>query len=366
MAFIELRSLRKVFGDLVAVRDIDFAVRDGEFFVMLGPSGCGKTTTLRMMAGLEFPTSGKIFLDGEDVTARRASARDIAFVFQMFALYPHMNVGRNIAFPLICQGVARREIARRVSETARMLRIEHLLESPVSALSGGDRQRVGLGRALIRSPRAFLMDEPLGALDAEMRESMRWELRRLHEQLKATTVYVTHDQSEAMAMADKVAVMNGGAVEQIGDPNEVYRRPATAFVADFIGSPPMNLLRLPCPLRRGSREISTREKSIPIPAAARDLPEGALLGVRPENFRLDEGAPLRGRVVGVEYLGDSKIVSAETEFGPLRARVETVAAIADGANVGFSFSPAAAVLFDPRDGRAAAGADNMEGAHGSN
>ena len=353
MASIELRALRKLFGELVAVRGSDFTVRDGEFFVMLGPSGCGKTTTLRMVAGLESPTSGQILLNGEDVTARRASARDIAFVFQMFALYPHMNVRRNIAFPLVCQGVARGEIGRRVSETAEMLRIGHLLESPVSALSGGDRQRVGLGRALIRSPQAFLMDEPLGALDAEMRESMRWELRRLHEKLGATTVYVTHDQSEAMAMADRIAVMNNGIVEQIGDPNETYHRPATAFVADFIGSPPMNLLRLPAPLRRGEGKILTGGGSVAIPAAARDLPEGAFLGVRPENCRLSEGAPLRGRIIGVEYLGDSKIISAETEFGVLRARVGADVAADNDANVGFAFHSADAVLFDPRSGRAA-------------
>ena len=364
MASIEARALRKLFGDFVAVRGSSFTVPDGEFFVMLGPSGCGKTTTLRMIAGLESPTSGKILLNGEDVTMRRASARDIAFVFQMFALYPHMNVRRNIAFPLVCQGVARGEIKRRVDETARMLRIDRLLDSPVSALSGGDRQRVGLGRALIRSPRAFLMDEPLGALDAEMRESMRWELRRLHERLEATTVYVTHDQSEAMGMADRIAVMNNGVVEQIGAPNEVYRRPATMFVADFIGTPPMNLLRLPAPLRQGGRRVLIGEKSAEVPAAARDLPEGVFLGVRPENFRLDEGAPLRGRIIGVEYLGDSQIVSAETELGALRARVEIGAAVEDGENVGFSFRPADASLFDPRDGAAAAQTGDGKHPHG--
>lgn len=364
MASIELRDLRKLFGGFVAVRGSEFTVGDGEFFVMLGPSGCGKTTTLRMIAGLESPTSGRILLDGEDVTARRASARDIAFVFQMFALYPHMSARRNIAFPLVCQGVSRGEIARRVDETARMLRIEHLLESPVNALSGGDRQRIGLGRALIRSPRAFLMDEPLGALDAEMRESMRWELRRLHERLKATTVYVTHDQSEAMAMADRIAVMNNGVVEQIGGPNEVYRRPATAFVADFIGNPPMNLLRLSGHLRRGERSVRMEGGDAAIPVVARDLPEGAFLGVRPENFRLDEKSPLRGRIVGVEYLGDSQIISAETKFGTLRARVAADVSVDEGANAGFSFHAADAALFDRRNGAVATLTEGAEVARG--
>src|SRR6516164_7703619 len=243
MAQIRVEKLRKAFQDFVAVAGSDFTIEDGKFFVMLGPSGCGKTTTLRMIAGLELPTEGKILLDGEDVTFRRAAARDIAFVFQLFALYPHMNVAGNIGFPLKCQGMGRREIRERVQETARLLRIEHLLPGKTSKLSGGDRQRVALGRAMVRRPKAFLMDEPLGALDAEFRHLMCSELRDLHDRINATTVYVTHDQLEAMSMADTIAVMNGGRIEQIGSPQEIYDRPASMFVADFIGSPPMNFLR---------------------------------------------------------------------------------------------------------------------------
>ena len=242
MAQIRVQSLHKSFGDFVAVKDSDFTVEDGEFFCLLGPSGCGKTTTLRMIAGLELPTSGRILLAGEDVTQKRASARDIAFVFQLFALYPHMNVRRNIAFPLVSMGVKRAEIKTRVEEAARILRITELLDRPVSGLSGGDRQRVALGRAIVRRPLAFMMDEPLGALDSEFRQVMCGELRGLHDRLEATTVYVTHDQIEAMSLGDKIAVMSHGVIEQLGAPQEIYDRPASVFVADFIGSPPMNLL----------------------------------------------------------------------------------------------------------------------------
>src|SRR5436853_2014493 len=237
MADIRVQDLEKAFGDFVAVKRASFAVRDGEFFCLLGPSGCGKTTTLRMIAGLELPSSGSIFLGGDDVAFKRASERDIAFVFQLFALYPHMNVRRNIGFPLLCQGVPKSEIKSRVVETAKLLRIDHLLEKPVSSLAGGDRQRVALGRAIVRRPLAFLMDEPLGTLDTEFRDLMCEELRHLHDRIKATTVYVTHDQLEAMSMADKIAIMNNGRVEQLGSPQEIYDRPATLFVADFIGSP---------------------------------------------------------------------------------------------------------------------------------
>src|ERR1700747_3368880 len=249
MAQIRVEDLRKSFDQFTAVQGSNFTIDDGTFFAMLGPSGCGKTTTLRMIAGLELPTEGKILLDGEDVTFRRAAARDIALFFQLFALYPHMNVAGNIGFPLKCQGMGRREIRERVQETARLLRIEHLLSSKTSKLSGGDRQRVALGRAMVRRPKAFLMDEPLGALDAEFRHLMCGELRDLHDRIKATTVYVTHDQLEAMSMADQIAIMNGGRVEQIGAPQEIYDRPASLFVADFIGSPPKKLLKFVTGLR---------------------------------------------------------------------------------------------------------------------
>src|SRR4029450_217215 len=234
MAEIRIDQLHKRFGDFVAVRNSTLTVENGEFFVLLGPSGCGKTTTPRMIAGLEIPTSGRIALGGEDVSFLRASQRDIAFVFQLFALYPHMNVRQNLAFPLKSQGTTGHEVRARVLEVAKLLRIEPLLNSPVSRLAGGDRQRVALGRAIIRRPKAFLMDEPLGTLDAEFRDLMINEMRTLQYRIDATTVYVTHDQMEAMAMADRIAVMNQGVMEQLGPPQEVYAKPAAGLLADVV------------------------------------------------------------------------------------------------------------------------------------
>ena len=293
MAQIRLTNLHKAFGDFVAVRDSSFTIEDGSFFVLLGPSGCGKTTTLRMIAGLELPTSGEIRLDGEDVTFRRARERDIAFVFQLFALYPHMNVRRNIGFPLSAQGVPRAEIRSRVEETARLLRIDHLLDRPVGGLAGGDRQRVALGRAIVRRPKAFLMDEPLGTLDAAFRELMCEELRGLHDRIGATTVYVTHDQIEAMAMADVIAVMNKGEVLQAGTPFEIYHRPRSMFVAQFIGSPAMNFL--PCTPRQPRGRVAVRPARSPSRQLHAEAPRRAsCLGVRPEHVRLaDDGARAR-------------------------------------------------------------------------
>src|ERR1700730_17675369 len=289
MAQIRVEALDKSFADLQAVKAASFTVEDGQFLCLLGPSGCGKTTTLRMIAGLELPTAGTIRLGGEDVTMNRASARDIAFVFQLFALYPHMNVRRNIGFPLKCEGISAAETDRRVGSKPPGLRISHLLGRPVSGLAGGDRQRVALGRAIVRKPKCFLMDEPLGALDTEMREAMIRELRALHDRLGATTVYVTHDQLEAMAMADMIGVMNNGIVEQVASPRDIYDRPASLFVADFIGSPPMNFLPFFGSLETGTQTIRLDERELAIPPAREALGESDLiLGVRPEHVRFTD------------------------------------------------------------------------------
>src|SRR5436190_3939009 len=308
MAEIRVEQLRKEFSGFTAVQNSSFTVEDGEFFVMLGPSGCGKTTTLRMIAGLELPTSGQILLGGEDVTMKRARERDIAFVFQLFALYPHMNVRKNIGFPLLAQGMPSAEIRERVEETARLLRIDHLLNKSVSGLAGGDRQRVALGRAIVRRPKCFLMDEPLGTLDTEFRDLMVHELRALHDRLGATTVYVTHDQLEAMAMADMIAVMNNGVVEQVASPRDIYDRPASLFVADFIGSPPMYFLPFRGCLRTGTQAIRLGEREIASPAAREGLPESDLvLGARPEHVRFADRGAVRGEIYGTEYLGTTQI-----------------------------------------------------------
>ena len=353
MARITVRNLQKRFGGFVAVSDSSFVVDDGEFFCLLGPSGCGKTTTLRMIAGLELPTAGTIHLGADDVTFKRASARDIAFVFQLFALYPHMDVRANIGFPLKCDGLARSEIGRRVDETARILRIGHLLGNPVSGLSSGDRQRVALGRAIVRRPKAFLMDEPLGALDAEFRHVMCGELRALHDRLEATTVYVTHYQLEAMSLADKIAVMNEGLVEQLGTPQEIYDRPASLFVADFIGSPPMNFIRVRAELRRGDGAVSLDGDDVKVPALCEDPPElDLVLGVRPEHVSFSDAAAFRGVVFGVEYLGTTQIVTVTTDRGTVKARLPSTLPARPGEQVGLVFRPEKLSLFAGTSGRA--------------
>ncbi len=353
MSQIRVEKLCKVFHDFVAVQGSTFTIDNGSFFVMLGPSGCGKTTTLRMIAGLELPSEGRIFLDREDVTFLRAAERDIAFVFQLFALYPHMNVADNIGFPLKCEGVARAELREQVREAARLLRIEHLLTRKVSNLSGGDRQRVALGRAIVRRPKAFLMDEPLGALDSELRRDMCEELRDLHDRIGATTVYVTHDQLEAMSMADRIAVMNHGVVEQIGTPQEVYDLPATMFVADFVGSPPMNFIRFEGGLNPMDRSVQIGAASIGIPEAREQGASRSLvLGVRPEHVSLSHAAQVRGRVFGTEYLGTTQIVTVDTEQGQIKARLPSLAPVRAGETVGLDFKSDCLVLFDAATGRA--------------
>jgi multiple sugar transport system ATP-binding protein len=365
MAQITVEALDKSFGAFHAVKAASFTVEDGQFLCLLGPSGCGKTTTLRMIAGLELPTAGSIRLDGEDVTMNRASARDIAFVFQLFALYPQMNVRRNIGFPLKCEGVGAVETDRRVAEAARILRISHLLDQPVSGLAGGDRQRVALGRAIVRKPKCFLMDEPLGALDTEMREAMIRELRALHDRLGATTVYVTHDQLEAMAMADVIAVMNNGVVEQVAGPRDIYDRPASLFVADFIGSPPMNFLTFRDSLATSARSIRLGECDVAIPAARETLAESDLvLGVRPEHVRFTDRGMVRGEVYGTEYLGTTQIVTVTTCYGALKARSPASMAFRIGENVGLDFRPDTLSIFEKASGRAIRTALHEGGAHG--
>jgi len=354
MAEIRVENLRKAFADFVAVQDSSFTVRDGEFFCLLGPSGCGKTTTLRMIAGLELPTSGRILLGGQDVTYSRASERDIAFVFQLFALYPHMNVRRNIAFPLVSQGMPKAEIAQRVADAARTLRITELLDKPVSGLSSGDRQRVALGRAIVRQPLAFMMDEPLGALDSEFRELMCQELRALHDRLHATTVYVTHDQMEAMAMADTIAIMNQGVIEQMGAPQDVYERPASVFVADFIGAPAMNLLPMAGGLAAGATASRIGEAALALPPLREDAPGAALLfGVRPEHVHFETDSALRAEVLGSEYLGTSRVVTCRTAQGAtVRAKVGVHVAAQRGETVGLAFDTTQVSVFDAASGRA--------------
>jgi multiple sugar transport system ATP-binding protein len=353
MAEIRVQNLQKSFGDFAAVKDSSFVVRDGEFFCLLGPSGCGKTTTLRMIAGLELPTAGQILLDGEDVTLKRASQRDIAMVFQLFALYPHMNVRQNISYPLRNVGMPRIQIKSKVAEIARILCIEDLLDKPVSGLSGGDRQRVALGRAIVREPKAFMMDEPLGALDAEFRHIMCGELRALHDRLRATTVYVTHDQLEAMSMADTIAVMNLGVIEQLASPQEIYDRPASMFVADFIGSPPMNFIPFRGSLLRGATTVTIGGAGIAIPEAREDMPDANLvLGVRPEDVVLSDDSALRGEIYGSEYLGTTQIITVRRDNATVKARAQAHVAVKAGENIGLELKSQKLSIFEAASGRA--------------
>lgn len=352
MAQIRIENVRKDFGSFNAVKSSSFTIEDGEFFMLLGPSGCGKTTTLRMMAGLELPTSGDIYIDGEEVGQKPASQRDIAFVFQMFALYPHMNVGKNISYPLLSQGMPKAQVKKKVGEIAEILGITDILKKPVGGLSGGDRQRVALGRAIVRDPKAFFMDEPLGALDAEFREHMSEELRALHDRMGATTVYVTHDQLEAMQMGDKIVVMNHGVVEQFGVPQDIYDWPATKFVAEFIGSPPMNFLNFEGVAANGAHEIMLDGVKIQVPEVLEGAKGKLTFGVRPEHVRLDDSAPYRGRVTATEYLGTTQIVLLDTPNGIIKSRIASSDAVRVGQTTGLSFDPRTVTIFDDQSGKA--------------
>jgi sn-glycerol 3-phosphate transport system ATP-binding protein len=283
MANVVLRNVRKTYpGGVDAIKGVDFEVGDGQFCVLVGPSGCGKSTLLRMVAGLETITSGEIDIGGRVVNRIEPADRDIAMVFQNYALYPHMSVYNNMAYGLRNRGMAKPEIDKRVREAAQILEIGPMLDRKPKQLSGGQRQRVAMGRAIVRQPKVFLFDEPLSNLDAKLRIAMRVEIRKLQRRLNTTSIYVTHDQLEAMTLADILVVMNGGVVEQIGNPLDIYQKPATTFVASFIGAPPMNLT----PFRPG-------EAGIAVPGNA-----GGILGVRPEDLTLTDGTAPDG---GVRY-----------------------------------------------------------------
>jgi len=360
MAEIVIRNLRKDFGDFNAVKASSFTIRDGEFFMLLGPSGCGKTTTLRMIAGLELPTSGEIWIDGEEVSQKPASQRDIAMVFQMFALYPHMNVRRNIGYPLVSQGWSRHRVKAKVEEIAKILDITDILNKPVGGLSGGDRQRVALGRAIVRDPKAFMMDEPLGALDAEFRERMAEELRALHDRVNATTVYVTHDQLEAMQMGDKIVVMNHGVIEQFGVPQDIYDWPATLFVAEFIGSPPMNFLRFEGDITPRTHAVRLGEVDVRVPHQHGAVSGEIVLGVRPEHITINDSADYRAQVIAVEYLGTTQIITVSTTHGDIKVRAPSSQPAKPGDQVGLDFNAGTLTLFDGKTGKAIVSEANKE------
>ena len=352
MATIQLQQVEKKFGDQYAVKPMDLTIQDGEFVALLGPSGCGKTTTLRMISGLETVTAGTITLNGKNVTWVHPSERDIAFVFQFYALYPHMTSWQNIAFPLQAEGMDNAAIEKRINEVVKLLRIEHLLNTRPGKLSGGDQQRIALARALVRRPAAFLMDEPLGALDAELRETMRAEIKRLHIDQHATTVYVTHDQIEAMAMGDRIVVMSAAEVQQVGTPAEVYYDPANLFVARFIGSPGMNLIEgnysggtihLP-----GGNEYRLPKKiQAPVEQA---IAEGAIIvGFRPEAAEINANGALTGKVYATDLHGSYTMLHVNlNENEIVHIRGDRTVAFPIGTQVRFDLNPEMVRFFDPQ------------------
>ena len=370
MAEIKLEHITKRFGDVIAVDDVNLEIHDEEFVVFLGPSGCGKTTTLRAIAGLEHPDEGNIFIDGKRVNALSPVDRDIAFVFQFYALYPHLTVYDNIAFPLKAVKAPKSEIQERVLEVATILQIQAMLDRKPSHLSGGEMQRVALGRAMVRQPKAFLMDEPMSNLDAKLRVDMRTELKRLQHRLGATTIFVTHDQVEAMSMADRIVIMDQGRLQQSGTPQEVYNQPQTVFVAQFMGSPSMNLINgtvqthtawNPDSIARKELALHLTHTDIWIELSAEQISrigrsEEIIFGVRPEHIIVSKEPIEKGftaTVHLVEALGSVNIIdiflgeNADTgDLILLRGRTHPAFKPDVGQSVWFDFDAKQVHLFD--------------------
>ncbi|HTN98537.1 MAG TPA: ABC transporter ATP-binding protein [Nordella sp.] len=354
MSGIEFRKVAKSFGKVDVIPPLDLEIRSGEFTVLLGPSGCGKTTLLRMIAGLEQASAGDIHIAGQRVNDRRASQRDISMVFQSYALYPHLNVAQNLGFPLRVGGMKRDDIARKVEPLARKLGLAELLERKPKELSGGQRQRVALGRALIRDPQVFLFDEPLSNLDAAMREEMRSELIAFHAGLGKTMVYVTHDQIEAMTMAQRIVVMSKGVIQQIGSPRQVYKEPVNMFVARFIGSPAINLLR--AEKREGGLAIGGSEITVTGEARWPGAP-ALMLGCRPETIGIGEIAEphfaLPARIQSLQPLGPSLLVEALCADGVTKLSVLTPwkdQSFTTGSAVTLAIPRTECLWFDPQSG----------------
>jgi len=351
---LKLRGVGKAFGSVRVVRDLDLDVRQGEFVVLLGESGCGKSTTLRMIAGLDEVSEGRIYIKGRDVTDLAPMARDIAMVFQNYALYPHMDVAQNMSFALELAGVGKSEVTRRVNEAANILNISHLLQRKPKELSGGQRQRVAIGRCIVREPSVFLFDEPLSNLDAKLRAHMRTELAMLHERLGKTTIYVTHDQVEAMTLASRIVIFDKGRIQQVGTPSEVFNQPANLFVAGFIGMPSMNLLEGEVRVDGGNVALTGPGFAFPLPRAA--LPGKQLIaGVRPQTLHLAPGAGmLQLQVDVVEYLGmESLLVGKLVGAGEGRVTAVVPGQRADlmHQTVSLEMDPAALHVFDKDSGR---------------
>ncbi|MEM8591318.1 MAG: ABC transporter ATP-binding protein [Pseudomonadota bacterium] len=344
MATVELSNLQKSFGSFTALEGLNLQIADGEFLVLLGPSGCGKSTTMRLVAGLEEPSAGDILIGGKRVNDIPARDRDLAMVFQNYALYPHMTVGENIGYPLKIARLPKAKREARVREAADKVEMGHLLTRRPGELSGGQRQRVALARAIVRTPQLFLMDEPLSNLDAKLRTVMRAELKHLQKELGTTTIYVTHDQVEAMTLADRIVILNDARIQQIASPAEIYARPANTFVAGFIGSPPMNLIT-------GTvAEGTFSHKAGQVPRVGeQDGP--ATLGIRPEDISLAEGdGHLQGTVFSSELLGDSTLLNVRAGDGMIAVKVGPEEGRPMDSQIALSFDLKKLHFFDPQTG----------------
>ncbi|CAN5439110.1 sn-glycerol-3-phosphate ABC transporter ATP-binding protein UgpC [soil metagenome] len=355
MAHVTIKGLNKSFGEVHVVRDIDLAIKDGEFAVLVGPSGCGKTTLLRTIAGLEQSSSGTIEIGGRVVNDLRPRDRDVAMVFQDYALYPHMTVAQNIGFGLRARNFPKPEIETRVRQAAKMLGIEQLLARLPRQLSGGQRQRVAIGRAIVRNPQVFLFDEPLSNLDAQLRDEMRGEIKRLHQELGATMIYVTHDQIEAMTLADRIVLMNAGEIEQIGTPLDLYERPASRFVAGFLGSPKINFVGIT--MKAGAAMLADGQ-SVTLPPgqaahAARYEGKSLILGIRPQHLhRAGPGAPgINSTVDLVQPTGARTYVTFRAGGDAVMAELDAHDPAKPGETIAIAFDMGRAILIDGDSGK---------------
>ncbi len=350
MADISLQGITKKFGPNTALRSLDIDVKDGEFFVLLGQTGAGKTTTLRVIAGLEKPDQGSVMIDGQDATKWNAAERDVALVLQQYSLYPRLTVRGNLEFPLKSrtQNFTTAEIKERVDRAAETLQITRLLDRKVERLSGGEMQRVSIGRAIVRQPRVFLMDEPLSALDANLRDVLRVELKKLHSELGATFVFVTHDQVEAMSMGDKIGVLNKGRLVQVGTPSDIYARPINTFVARAVGTPPMNLID--GTVQDGSASM-TGGYALPLLQPKAATGSKVRFGVRPEDMVIAPDAPAQGRIFDVENHGVIKILTIDAGGQHLHATVSAQMKVAIDQDIRFGWKPEKVLWFDPDTGR---------------
>ena len=341
MSFLELKNITKIYPNgTKAVDETSLNVEDGEFVVFVGPSGCGKSTLLRMIAGLEDITSGEISLDGKVINNIDPSERDVAMVFQNYALYPHMSVYNNMAYGLKNRGISKEDIATKVNDAAELLEIDQLLSRKPSMLSGGQRQRVAMGRAIVRNPKIFLFDEPLSNLDAKLRNQMRLEIKKLQRQMDVTSVFVTHDQTEAMTLGDRIVVINNGIVEQVGTPKDIYSRPNTKFVAEFIGSPQMNLFN--CKIENGNAKIGdvhiNLENSINI--------QDASIGVRPDDIQVNQNGKFETKANLVEYLGSDMIIYSSIGNQDFSCKLSSKIDVKAGDNFKFDILSPSVHIFD--------------------